>query len=569
MVAVAQKARRPGARLFRPPGTAAMLVLVTVGMGLNLRAWFLLGTHLHERFDVRPEIYTLLVGLPLLVAALIRLPIGVLTDRYGAGVTFPVISLAAAGSTFGLGLADSLPAVVVAGSAVGIAGGSLVVGGAVVSRTVPYGRRGLGLGIIGLGMVLAVAITAVSSRLDPGGRISAMLLGAALLVFAGLAALVLRDPVPTRRSGSPVRDCLETFRLSSVTSLSLLHALALGGVVAVAVYLPVYLVTAFHLEWPDALTVTGTVVVLASVARLAGGFWTDRRPTTQLLLVCYATAAILCLFAAGNPGWWWLSAGLIGAIAVCDGIAGGALLALIGKSARAGNMGAVLGVTGATAAFGGLLSLLLFAGIEALTQAYTVGWSLLAMAMLGAAFYVRNHGLRIGLGPATRFVPEPSPTGMTVAVVGSGETRLGAPAVVARLAELAVSDELVVVYGSDRSVGTRPGANVLVTGLRLRLPRYRIVGVGVGPHRTGVGPRLGQVGPHCGRPRPLADLVNELIDTGEVAVAVTSPADLRQVAAELCSRLRADRVLRVSFSPADGAGLHEVWNRGAGRSGGS
>ncbi|MBE1484380.1 NNP family nitrate/nitrite transporter-like MFS transporter [Plantactinospora soyae] len=514
---------------------------------MNLRAWILLGPHLHERFDVGLRDYVLLMALPLLVAALVRLPVGVLTDRYGARVMFPVVSLASAVSVLGLGLAESLPAVVVFGSTAGLAGAALVVGGSLVSRTVPYGRRGLALGVFGLGATVAVVISALSWRLGPDGRRAALLLGVALVVFAGLAALVFRDPVTAHRARSPLGTCVEMIKLASTTSLSVLYALALGGVVASAVYLPVYLATVFRMEWFHALAVTGTLVGLGAGARLLGGWWTDRRPTPQLLTVCYTVAAGLCLVAASDPQLRWLSILVIGAIAVCDGVASGVLLALIGKAARAESVGAVMGATGAVAALGALVPPLLIAGADRLSQSHAVAWILLAALLLVVALYVRAHGLRIGLGLAVRFEPEPGPTAMTVAVVGEAETQLGAAAVVARLAELAASDELVVVYGSDRPVRRRPSANVLVLGLRDRLPRHSVVGVGVTPYAGTLG--------------ALAAPVGESVEAGEVAIAVTPTADLSGVAAELSSYLRADRVLRVSYSPAGGAGLHEVWNR--------
>ena len=161
---------------------------------------------------------------------------------------------------------------------------------------------------------------------------------------------------------------------------------------------------------------------------------------------------------------------MIAGIAVCDGIASGALLALIGKAARPDSAGAVMGVTGAAGALGALLPPLLFAGLIGLTHSvlrrHGPCWP---RVLLAAALYVRTHGLYIGLGLAVEFEPEPSPTTMTVAVVGEPDTRLGAAAVVARLAELATSDELVVVYGADEQV--RPGlsAHALAAGLRDRL----------------------------------------------------------------------------------------------------
>src|SRR5439155_6088977 len=180
-------------------------------------------------------------------------------------------------------------------------------------------------------------------------------------------------------------------------------ALALGGFMAVAVYLPAYLATMFGLPWIDALAVTGAVVCLAAVARSAGGWWTDRRPTARLVMVCYTAAAGVCLVLAAAPRAWWLTAPLIGGVAVCDGAASGALLALIGKAARADSVGAVMGVTGAAAAVGALLLSLLLAGVDRLTGSLSAAWILLAVGLLLVAHYVREHGLRIGLGLAVQF----------------------------------------------------------------------------------------------------------------------------------------------------------------------
>ncbi len=527
----------------RRPGTGTTLSVATVGLGLNLRASALLGPHLHDRFGVGPGVYVVLVGLPLLVAALVRLPVGVLTDRYGAEVMFPAVSLVAAASVVDLGLADSLPAAVVAGSAAGLASAAFVVGAALVSRTLPYGRRGRALGVFGLGVAIAGALSALSRGFDPTGRLAALVLGGLLVAFAVLAAVVLRDPVAVRGVGSPIGKCVEMVRLASTTSMSLLYVLALGGMVSIAVFLPVYLATAFDIRWFPALAVTGAVVGVASVSRLAGGWWTDRRPTAGLLTVCYGLAACLCLVAALVLR-WWLAAPVITGIAVCDGVASGVLLALIGKAARADSAGAVMGVTGAAGALGALLPPLLFAGLRGLTHSFTTTWILLAAVLLAAAVYVRTHGLYIGLGLAVAFEPEPSPTTMTVAVLGESDTRFGAAAVVARLAELATSDELVIVYGADERPRPWLSAQALAAGLRHRLPRYDVVAVRIAQH------------PEASERDAL--LVGEYLEAGTVAIAVTPTVALHSVAVDLSSQLQADRLLMVSFTPTGGADLHPV-----------
>jgi NNP family nitrate/nitrite transporter-like MFS transporter len=518
------------------------LVVVTLGLGLNLRASILIGPHLHGRFDAGPGRYAVLVALPLLVAALVRLPVGVLTDRYGAHRTMPAVSLVSAVSVAGIGLAGSLPAVVAAGAAAGVAGTVFVVGSALLARTLPYGQRGRGLGIFGLGVIVAVGLSALSWWLDPDGRRAAFVLAGLLAGFAVLAAVVLRDPLPPGRREPFARRCVAMVRLASSTSLSLLYLLALGGMVSIAVYLPVFLSTAAGFGWFHALAVTGVVAALASVARLAGGWCTDRWPAARLVVICHGGAAALGLVGAFVSATRWLVP-VVAVIAVCDGVAGGTLLALIGKAARPRDAGAVMGVTGSIGALGGLVPPALLTGAAELTRSYAAAWVLLAALLLSAACYVGARGLSVGLGLAVRPAPEPGPTAMTIAVVGEPDTRWGAPAVVARLAELAVNDELLVVYGADGR-RSRVSGPTMATGLRDRLPRHRVVAVDVGRSEADLGRE--------------ALLLGEYVDAGTLAIAVTPAAGMRSVAADLSIYLQADRVVTVSFSRAEGAELTEV-----------
>ncbi|MET0425116.1 MAG: MFS transporter [Actinoplanes sp.] len=517
------------------PRTGLTLVLVTIGLGLNLRASILLGPHLHERFGVTPALYLALIALPVLTAALARLPVGVLTDRLGVRVMFPAVSLLAAVSVAGLGLAGSLPVAAVAGAVAGAASSAFVVGAALMSQLVAYGQRGRVLGVYGLGAALAALISAASWAVDREGRVTALVLGGLLVAFAGLTATLLRDPAPAERTGSPARECAALIRLASTSSVSLLYVVALGGMLSIAVFLPVYLVTAVGFGWTPALATTGAVVVLAATARLAGGWRTDRHPTTRLLVICYGLAAGLCTAVALAPRSWFAVAAITGT-AVCDGLAGGALLALIGKATRPYSIGSVLGVTGAAGALGALIPPALLAGVHWLTGSYAAGWALLAAALLAGALYVRAFELRVGLGLAVGFRPPAHPTATTVAVLGAADTRLSAATVVAGLAELATSDELVVVYGVDER---GLSADDLAAGLRARLPRHHVVALPVHENPE----QLGQD----------ALLLNEHFEAGALTIAVTGAASRHRVAGDLSIYLQADRVMTVSYDPAGGA----------------
>jgi NNP family nitrate/nitrite transporter-like MFS transporter len=524
-----------------PRRAIATVAVATVGLGLNLRAWILLGSQLHDRFQLDPTSHILLVGVPLVVAALVRLPVGILTDKYGARVMFPAVSLATAISVFAVARADSLLSVVIAGGAAGIGGAAFVVGGALLSRTLRYGRRGLALGVFSLAPAFGVVVSAVSRGLDVDGRRAALVLAGLLVGFAALAALVLRDHPSAQRVDSSWRRCVDMARLAVRSSLSLLYAVALGGIVAIAVYLPIYLATAFGVEWFRALAITGIMVGLAAVARLVGGWWSDRHPTVGVLKICYAVAAGLCLVLAVLPQLWWITAPIIAIIAVCDGLASGALLGLIGKQSFKHSVGAIMGVTSAAAALGAVLLPLILAGVDYISHSYAAAWALLGAALLAVALHVRAKGLHVGLGlPVPPELASGTPA-MTIMVVDQSETRFGASAIVSRLAQLAATDELVVVYGSDEP--PRPHPNVLVAGLRYCLPRFCVVAL---DSRHSIWS---------------PELLGEFAEAGTVTITATPSADLGRVAAELTSYLRADRLLMMSYTLTHGANLHQVWRR--------
>jgi NNP family nitrate/nitrite transporter-like MFS transporter len=82
-----------------PPIAAASrnLIVATNGFTVNFWAWALLGPlgpGVKERLGLSFAAQSLLVAVPVLVGSLGRIPVGALTDRYGARIMIPLISLA-------------------------------------------------------------------------------------------------------------------------------------------------------------------------------------------------------------------------------------------------------------------------------------------------------------------------------------------------------------------------------------------------------------------------------------------------------------------------------------------
>jgi hypothetical protein len=133
------------------------------------------------------------------------------------------------------------------------------------------------------------------------------------------------------------------------------------------------------------------------------------------------------------------------------------------------------------------------------------------------------------------FESEISPTVMTIAMVGESDTWWEPADVLERVAELAGTDELVVVYGSDKPVSW-PDAQPLVAGLRHLLPRHTVVVVYL-PSDNALGRE--------------SAVLDELLELGILPIVVAPEVAASAIATELCGRLRADRLLSVSSTRVD------------------
>src|SRR5215472_6471513 len=176
------------------------LGLALVGFAVNFWAWALLsplGPKFKEVLGLTPFQQALVVAVPVVVGSLGRIPVGGLTDRYGGRVMFPVVSLATVVPVLYLGLSGhtSLAGLLAGGFFLGIAGTAFAAGVPFVSAWFPPQRRGLAIGIFGMGMggTAISALTTVKLATAHGTAMPFVITAAVLAGYAAVAALVLRD----------------------------------------------------------------------------------------------------------------------------------------------------------------------------------------------------------------------------------------------------------------------------------------------------------------------------------------------------------------------------------------
>jgi len=372
-----------------------MLALATTGFLVNFWAWNLispLGSSYGEDLELTPFQVSVAVAVPVIVGSLGRIPVGALTDRLGARVMFPAVSLVTILPTLFVGfVANSFVLLVIGGFFLGIGGTAFAVGIPFVNAWYPPARRGLALGIFGMGTAgTAVAAFTTVAIADRYGRPGPFVLVAVVLaVYAAVAWVVLRDSParPPAAAGSMLARTWRTLRMPVTLQLSLIYALGFGGFVAFSVYLPTYLINDFGLTRSDASFRTAGFIVLAVVARPVGGWLSDRLHPVPVLVWCFVVAGVGAALAALRLDLIPVGTVAFLALAAALGAASGACFALVAKVAPADAVGSVTGIVGAAGGLGGFFPPLVMGAVYGATGAYTIGFVLLALSALGVAAF--------------------------------------------------------------------------------------------------------------------------------------------------------------------------------------
>ncbi|MFD6443503.1 nitrate/nitrite transporter [Promicromonospora sp. NPDC060204] len=401
---MAQAPPTRASRRAETSGTSAnvQLALATVGFAVNFWAWALispLGKAYGVEYALSEIQQSVLVAVPVLVGSVGRIPVGALTDRFGARTMFPLVSALTIVPVLFVGLvADSYAALIVGGFLLGLGGTTFAIGVPFVNAWFAPERRGTALGIFGVGM----GGTAVSSfttvpLADAYGRWAPFVLVATILaVFAISSWFLLRD-APGRTAGATGGMLARTWsllKLPATLELAWLYAIGFGGFVAFSVYLPTFLANAYDLTATDAATRTAGFVVLAVVMRPVGGMLSDRLGPVNVSVWCFAAVTVLAAVVAFKPGLVPVGTIAFLGLAAALGASSGATFALVAKVAPADKVGAVTGIVGAAGGLGGFVPPLIMGAVYQLNGDYGVGFALLAATGLATLLFT--------LGPVRR-----------------------------------------------------------------------------------------------------------------------------------------------------------------------
>lgn len=246
-----------------------------------------------------------LIGIPVLTGSVMRLPVGLLTDRYGGKPVYLAVMVFSALSLFVTSQVSTFAGFLVAGLLFGMSGAAFAVGIAFSSVYFPKERQGTALGIFGMGnagsAVTTLAAPTILKNLTDGGkqiegwRNLPIIYGIALLVMAGLFALFTTNRKSEYAAQRTLSDMLSPLRDVRVWRFGLYYFLVFGAFVALAQWLVPYYLNVYGMSLAMAGLLASVFSLPSGVIRALGGWASDKFGARATMYWVLSTCAVFFL----------------------------------------------------------------------------------------------------------------------------------------------------------------------------------------------------------------------------------------------------------------------------------
>ena len=254
--------------------TGVLLALTTTSASVAA-----LGVPIKALLSLNETQFGLLVATPVLTGSLIRLPLGMLTDKLGGRIVFFVLMMVCVLPIYFISHATEYWHFLVLGLFVGLAGGSFSVGIAYVAKWFDKKNQGFAMGIFGAGNAgaavtkfLAPAIIAAFSwQMVPKVYSAIMFITALLFWF-----LTSEDKSHRVSSSVTMADQLAALKDPAVWRYCQYYSIVFGGYVALALWMTHYYTLEYGFDLKTAALLAACFSLPGGVLRAVGGWMSDR-----------------------------------------------------------------------------------------------------------------------------------------------------------------------------------------------------------------------------------------------------------------------------------------------------
>ena len=384
-------------RDFLKAGHTPTLFAAFLYFDLSFMVWVILGplgVAIAKDFHLDPAQKGLMVAIPVLAGALLRLVNGVLVDRIGpkkTGIIGQLIVLAGLTIAWVLGI-HNYHQVLALGVVLGVAGASFAVALPLASRWYPQEHQGLALGIAGAGnsgTALAALFAPILAK--HFGWQNVIGLAAIPLAVAFVVYLLLAKDAPDQPAPKKLVEYMDVLKVPDAWWLMLLYSVTFGGFVGLASSLTIYFNSEYGLSPVTAGFFTAACVFAGSFIRPVGGALADRFGGVRTLTIVFALAALGLATASFQMPSAWMALAVLMFSMLALGAGNGAVFQLAPQRFRK-EIGVMTGLIGMTGGIGGFYLASTLGMAKKMTGSYQIGF--LGFAALAVFALVALHSLK-------------------------------------------------------------------------------------------------------------------------------------------------------------------------------
>ena len=371
----------------------------TIAFTVCFAVWMMfavIGIPIKKQLGLNDTEFGLLAATPVLTGSLIRLPLGMWTDRFGGRIVYFLLMLSTVVPIWLIGEATQYWHFLVLGLFVGLAGGSFSVGIAYCARWFDRQNQGFAMGIFGAGNSGAAVTKFVAPAivLAYGWTMVPKVYAAAMLVTAlGFWAFSYSDPSHRQGKSATIGEQLKALKDPNVWKLSQYYSIVFGGYVGLSLWMTKYYVGEYGFDIKTAALLAACFSLPGGVLRAIGGWMSDKwgaHPVTWWVLL----VSFVCLFflsypqtdlvvrtAKGDLAFHiglnvWMFTGLMFVMGIAWAIGKASVFKYISDE-YSHNIGVISGIVGLAGGLGGFLLPIMFGMLLDFTGVHSTAFMLL------------------------------------------------------------------------------------------------------------------------------------------------------------------------------------------------
>jgi NNP family nitrate/nitrite transporter-like MFS transporter len=292
--------------LKNPRQAWSVLIVSTLAFTVCFMVWMMfgvIGIPIKKTLGLNATEFGLLTAMPVLSGSLIRVPLGIWTDKYGGRIVLAVLMAITVPAIFLMSYATAYWHFLCIGLVLGLAGGSFSVGTPYVARWFPRHRQGMAMGVFGAGnsgaavnKFLAPALLVAFGWTMVPQVYAAVMLGTLILFWLFSHS----DPAHLVPSNVRFVDQLKALKDPKVLKYCQYYSIVFGGYVALSLWMVQYYVGEFGLDIRVAALLAACFSLPGGVLRAIGGMLSDKFGAHQVTWWVMWVSWI-CLFLLSYP----------------------------------------------------------------------------------------------------------------------------------------------------------------------------------------------------------------------------------------------------------------------------